>query len=142
MPHDGDIGVLAALFNAYRVFYKRESDPAGSIVFVAERLRRGDTQFFIARSNGIPVGFAHLLPSFETTDMRRAWILEDLYVDPDARNLGAGTALLERAEHFARETGAIRMTLTTAVDNVTAQRLYVKNGWKRDERFWTFHHSL
>ena len=142
MPRDSDLDVLAALFDAYRVFYNRESDPAGAIVFVSERLRRGDTQFFVARSNGIAVGFAHLLPSFETTDMRRAWILEDLFVAPEARRCGAGGALLERAERFAIETGAIRMTLTTAVDNETAQRLYGAHGWKRDERFWTYHHYL
>jgi ribosomal protein S18 acetylase RimI-like enzyme len=49
-----------------------------------------------------------------------------------------GGALLEQARAFALEQGAKGLFLQTAVDNVTAQRLYEAHGWKRDEQFYVY----
>jgi hypothetical protein len=49
------------------------------------------------------------------------WFLENLYVDVPARRRGVATALLNYAEEFARSTGAERLALATAYDNLAAQ---------------------
>jgi ribosomal protein S18 acetylase RimI-like enzyme len=135
---------LARLFDAYRIFYKRDSDSAAAHAFVAEQLLKGVTRFVIARdnANNCALGFVHLIPSLGTLAMRPIWYLEDLFVIPAARRRGVARALMLRAEQFARETGAERLTLSTAHDNHAAQALYRSVGYIRDEHFWQFHRVL
>jgi len=49
---------------------------------------------------------------------------------------------LERAAGYARETGAAGMFLETAYDNVTAQRVYERNGWTRENQFCKYNSPL
>ena len=63
-------------------------------------------------------------------------------LDPSARGLGVATSLLRHAEDFARSTGAERLTLATAHDNLTAQHIYKKLGYVREDHFWYFHRLL
>ena len=152
-PQDGrSIGILEAgaadleplvdMFNAYRVFYGCEPDLQSTSSFVTRMLQQRTTRFFLATVGGKVVGFMHLLPSFDTLAMRRAWILEDLFIEPAYRRRGAGAALLTHAEIVARGTHAARITLSTAHTNVTAQRLYSAHGYVLDEVFRTYHRVL
>jgi GNAT superfamily N-acetyltransferase len=60
-------------------------------------------------------------------------LMNDLYVDADARGLGIGRALIEAAAEIARSRGAHSLEWSTAPDNHTAQRLYDKTGAARSE---------
>lgn len=51
-------------------------------------------------------------------------------VDAQSRGLGIGKSLLDEVACFAREYPASGITLTVNVDNVTAQRLYLKEGYR------------
>ena len=137
-----DLDAVAQLFDAYRVFYEQPSDPALSRAFVAERLGVKDSEIFIAERNGEAIGFTQLYPSFSSTRAKRIYILNDLYVAPQGRRSGAARALLTAATAFARENGAIRLTLSTAHTNVAAQALYEAVGWIRDEQFRTYNLTL
>lgn len=137
-----DVDVLAQLFDAYRRFYGRVGDLEGARRYVEQRLTEGPTRFFIEREGELVRGFVHILPSFDTLAMRPMWILEDLFVDSSARGMGIGAALLLHAEEFAREAGASRLTLSTAHTNITAQRLYQRNGWVIDDEFRYYHRML
>ncbi len=138
-----DRAALSELFDAYRVFYGRQSDRARTGEFIRARLASEATRFFVARErDGTLVGFVHLLPAFDTLGMTPSWILEDLFVAPEHRGRGVGAALMRRAEALARETGATRLSLSTAHDNATAQRLYLASGYRRDEHFWHFNRSV
>ena len=88
------------------------------------------------------IGFMHLMPSTNTLAMRPIWLLEDLYVDVSARGQGVARALLNHAETFASSTGAERLTLATAHDNLAAQHIYEKLGYVREEHFLYFHRLL
>ncbi|HTU46035.1 MAG TPA: GNAT family N-acetyltransferase [Bryobacteraceae bacterium] len=140
----GDVAELARLFDDYRIFYKQPSNFAGAEAFVAEQLEKGVTRFFIARdtTGAAALGFVHLIPSLGTLAMRPIWYLEDLFVVPSARRQGVARALMLRAEQFARENRAERLTLSTAHDNHAAQALYRSLGYIRDEHFWQFHRLL
>ena len=79
-----------------------------------------------------------LYPVFSSVNLTRQWILNDLYVVAEARKMGVGRALMERARELAEATRANCLTLETAADNVPAQRLYEGLGWKRDQEFYRY----
>ncbi len=127
--------LVAPLFDGYRVFYGRPSDPAGALAFVSERVAAGDSVIFLAVRDSEALGFTQLYPSYSSVTMKRLWILNDLFVRRAARRQGVAAALLERAARFAKETGARGLVLETAVDNLPAQRLYERLGWKRETAY-------
>ena len=83
-------------------------------------------------------GFTQLYPSFSSVRMRSSWILNDLYVDPDARRRGVARALMRAALAHATETGAAYLTLETHRENLPAQAVYLEEGWTLDEEYLRF----
>lgn len=135
-----DLEALVPLFDGYRVFYRQPSDPDLARQFLRERLATGDTVLFVAEADGRAVGLAHLFPIFSSSRCQRLWLLNDLFVAPDARSSGLGRALLDAARAHAEATGACGLELATARDNHPAQRLYQAAGWVLDEEF--LHYEL
>ncbi len=134
---------LLRLYIAYRAFYGEAPEEERAIAFIRDRVMQLSGRYFLAwddRSRAI--GFMHLMPSTNTLAMRPIWLLEDLYVDVAARGQGVATSLLGYAEEFARSSGAERLTLATAHDNLAAQHIYKKLGYVRDEHFFYFHRLL
>jgi GNAT superfamily N-acetyltransferase len=129
---------LAPLFDAYRQFYRQPSDLAGAAAFLRERIERNQSVVFLALLDGTAVGFTQLYPSFSSTSMKRLWILNDLFVVPEARRRGVAKELMERARRLAVETSAESLALETAVDNHNAQKLYEGLGWIRDEEYFRY----
>jgi len=62
-----------------------------------------------------------------------------LFVMPRARGRRVGTALVEAARPHAEKTSAKGLVLETKRDNVWAQQLYERLGWKRDEMFYHYY---
>lgn len=140
-----DVERVAPLFDAYRVFYQQQSDLDGARSFLRERLGRDESVVFVAESDaGDAVGFVQLYPVFSSTATPpgRVWLLNDLFVVDAMRRHGIGRALLERAERLARETGAVGLTLSTATDNLRAQRLYEAMGYRRETIFFVYNRML
>ena len=134
-----DVGRVAPLFDQYREFYKERPNAEGARSFLMERLTKNESVVFIAADPELgAVGFVQLYPSFSSVSMKRLWILNDLFVSPAARKRGVGAALLRRAEKFARQTNAKGLELETWVNNLPAQRLYEKLGWKRNVEFYQY----
>ncbi len=134
----GDLPQLARLFDSYRVFYGQAADPVAAERFVRDRLSKGDSTVFVAHpesSRSRLLGFTQLYPSYSSVLMQRIYILNDLFVDPAARQTGVGRTLIEAAHAFAEKEGACRVSLATAVDNSAAQRLYESLGYQRDSAF-------
>lgn len=129
---------VAPLFDSYRQFYKHKSDLKGARAFLSERLKGDESVIFLALAGEKAVGFVQLYPCFSSTAMKRMWILNDLFVTPEARRGGAAKALMERARQWAVETKADGLWLETAVDNHPAQRLYESLGWKRDNDYYRY----
>lgn len=137
-----DIQQTHRLFCDYLRFYKREVNAERSLNFLTERLTKNESAIFLAEENGTAFGFVQLFPSFSSLGQSRSWILNDLYVDSNKRNLGLGEKLIKAAVSFAKESGAKSLSLQTANDNVKAQGLYQKLGWKKDEEYLTYYFSL
>ncbi len=139
-PEGADREDAIALFDAYRVFYGRESDPTGAAAFLDARQARHESTILLARDEGgRAVGLCQLYPSWSSVSMAPIVILNDLYVERSARRGGVGAGLLRAAARWARGQGAIRLSLCTAVDNLPAQALYESLGWRRDREFLTYH---
>jgi ribosomal protein S18 acetylase RimI-like enzyme len=137
-----DVGALAPLFDAYRQFYKKPSNEEAARRFLFARLSKDESVLLFAQHEGDAVGFVHLYPVFSSTNLARQWILNDLYVVPDARKQGVAHALMDSARKYAESTQADGLMLETATDNHTAQRLYERLGWRRDEEFYRYFLAL
>jgi GNAT superfamily N-acetyltransferase len=139
----GDLGALVPLFDAYRIFYRQPSDPALAREFLAKRLGAGEYVGFLARdAAGKAIGFALMSQTFSSVALKRIWLLNDIFVDPQVRKSGAGAALMKAVEDFARTTGAGRLDLFTARTNATAQSVYKRAGWTEDADYLRFQKRL
>lgn len=120
---------VANLFNQYRVWYHQQSDLDGARNFLKERMSNGESKIFLALIDGKPAGFVHLYPIFTSVGMRRAWLLNDLFVNEHHRGSGIATMLLEKAKELGRGNESRWLMLQTDNGNLQAQQLYRKNGW-------------
>ncbi|MCM3693657.1 GNAT family N-acetyltransferase [Neobacillus niacini] len=133
-----ELDSLTELFDSYRVFYHQESDSEGAKSFLKERFLNEESVVFIAFEEGSAVGFVQLYPTFSSVSMKRSWTLNDLYVNASARKKGFGEKLIQAAIEFAEETGAKGLSLETGEDNLTAQRLYEKIGFKKESNYFYY----
>jgi ribosomal protein S18 acetylase RimI-like enzyme len=127
-----DAAAVAVLFDAYRSYYEQAPDLQGAENFIAERLRNRESVIYLALDGERPVGFTQLYPFFTSVGMKRAWVLNDLYVAEEYRNRGVGRALIAAAQELARTTSAKWIMLQTYTSNVNAQALYEKLGFEKD----------
>lgn len=126
------------LFDGYRQFYGQAADQAAARRFLQERFILGESLIFLAYLGSAAVGFTQLYPSFSSVSLERLWILNDLYVVPEARGRRVGQALIERAAGYSSRMGAKGLVLETAVDNLSAQKLYERLGFVRDTAFYRY----
>lgn len=138
----GELEQLTLLFDLYRQFYGRESNAELAREFLRERINRVESVLFIAYLDNQAVGFTQLYPSFSSASLARIFILNDLFVVPDARRKSVATELIDNAARYAKNVGAIRLSLSTAINNKTAQALYEAKGWVRDNEFCEYNFSL
>ena len=138
-----DLDMLAPLFDGYRQFYGQPADLARAHDFLAERFRHHESLILLARDeHGGGLGFTQLYPLFSSVRMVRTWLLNDLFVMPSARRQGVAAALLTVAAEHARALGAASLSLSTALDNASAQALYESLGWQRDRQFCEYSLAL
>lgn len=134
------LSALAAVFDQYRLFYEQLSDLVAAQEFLKARFHNQDSVIFVATDADQIAGFTQLYPSFSSVSMRRIWILNDLFVQPNYRRQGIARLLLNAAEHYARQTGAVRIALSTQISNTSAQALYESLGYTKDIVF--YHYAL
>jgi ribosomal protein S18 acetylase RimI-like enzyme len=136
------LDLVAPLFDAYRQFYACSANLELARSFLRERIERDESVVFVAAEDDCGVGFTQLYPIFTSIGARRAWILNDLYVDPTARRKGVARMLMEAARGFAEAGGAAWLELATAKDNAAAQALYRSLGYKKEETYDRFKLTL
>ena len=114
------------LFKAYIEFYKSKlSDAQYELTW--QRLNSDfNINGLLAEVDGHIVGLAHYIFRPDTWEIEDFCYLEDLYVDPQARKVGIGRALIKAVEEIAVAKGSKRLYWTTAPDNSVARSLYEK----------------
>ena len=114
------------LFKAYIVFYESELS-LEQFELTWQRIHSDfNMHGLVAERDGHIIGFAHYIFRPSTWAEKDYCYLEDLFVDPEVRGMGAGRALIQALEVIARDAGSERLYWTTAPDNTTARRLYDK----------------
>ena len=132
---ESDVPRIAPLFNAYRKFYGQNSDLDGATDCISENLNLGRSTIFVSEEEGEAVGFTQLYPAFCSVEMKPFYVLYDLFVSPNHRTKGIGSALLNHAHAWARSQGAFRVVLETAHTNTTAQSVYEGLGYELETEF-------
>jgi GNAT superfamily N-acetyltransferase len=136
-----DLRTLVPLFEGYRQFYGREPNDLLATSFLSRRLAATDGLILLAVDGRAPndaLGFAQLYDSYSSLSCGPVWILNDLYVRPDARGRGVASTLLHHVEQEAKGRGYVYVTLSTQRTNHAAQRLYHKHGFSVDDEFIVF----
>lgn len=120
----GDYAGWRRLWDGYLAFYRQDLPEAvtartwARLLAPAGIFGRGAVQG--ADVLGFYIAFTH--PS--TWVMGEDCYLEDLFVDPAARGLGVGRALMADVQEVARAKGCARLYWHTDIDNARARGLY------------------
>lgn len=129
------------LFDNYRVFYNKESDISAAEIFVLDRIKNDESVIYAFVEEDEVIGFVQLYPFFSSTQMKRLWLLNDLYVSEVNRGKGVSKALIEAAQNLCIETGAAGLMLETAKDNIIGNKLYKQTNFILDSDhnyyYWT-----
>ena len=123
---------LLPMIAAYQRFYEvEEIDEERNRAFFARFIAPSDDGMLLAawRADDL-TGYACLYWTFTSLVPAETVLMNDLFVDPAARNQGVGRALIEASAAAARNRGAHRLEWATAPDNKTAQLLYDSTGAK------------
>ena len=132
---------LVSLFDAYRVWYRMDSDKETAHTFLGNRIKNDESEVYLAITNeGKAVGFTQLYPLYSSTQMKRTWLLNDLFLAPEYRGKGISKQLINRAKDLARTTHAAGVALETEKNNDIGNQLYPSTGFKLDDHnfyFWT-----
>lgn len=129
-----DLESVALLFDQYRAFYHKTSDLEGAKNFLAARLKNKESILFVAENTEAKLlGFAQLYPLFSSTRMKPMWLLNDLYVDANSRNLGIGAKLIDACQQYCIKTGACALSLETGKTNNIGNHLYPRTGFVLDQ---------
>lgn len=135
------VNQVARLFDSYRVWYRKESNLSMGIEFLTERINRKESVIYACElEDGTLVGFTQLYPIFSSTRMRRMWLLNDLFVDPDHRGKGISKMLIHRAKELCQSTNACGILLETEKSNDIGNQLYPATGFELEKNnfyFWT-----
>jgi len=100
--------------------------------FLADLAGSNHSFLFVAEYAGRTVGFiSGELREGSPTFQARTWAsVDDVFVEPDHRNLGVGRALLEGVKEWAKERGADGVSLQVAAANERGRRFYEELGFR------------
>jgi GNAT superfamily N-acetyltransferase len=101
-------------------------------ILLADPEREG-LQLLARDASGRAVGFATIFWSWSTLSAARIGVMNDLYVEPEARGTGMAEALILECRERCRTRGARWLSWQTAKDNARAQAVYERVGGKREE---------
>ena len=92
-------------------------------------------QAFMIEENGESIGYVILCHSFSIEFGGHDTILDEIYIRPDARGKGRGTAVLQALEDWALGNGMVAIHLEVMGENPAAD-LYRRTGYRdRGSRF-------
>jgi GNAT superfamily N-acetyltransferase len=121
----GDRAAWTPLWRAYLKFYDTTLPDDVYDVTWQRLLDPGEPIWgALAIGDSEPVGLVHFLYHRSAWTVEASCYLQDLFVAPEVRGGGHGTALIDHVADQAARQGATRLYWTTHETNATAQRLY------------------
>ena len=100
--------------------------------FLADLASSDHSFLFVAVVRDRTVGFiSGELREGSPTFLPKTWAsVDDVFVEPDHRNLGVGRALLKSVEAWAKERGANGVSLQVAAANARGRKFYTDLGFR------------
>lgn len=87
---------------------------------------------FVAELDDAVVGYVRLKPPTPLPENAHVLQVSGIAVHPEARRRGVASALLAAAEQFARNCGAVKLSLRVLSTNAPAIALYERLGYVRE----------
>ena len=138
-----NIDQIGKLFDLYRQFYKYRTNIQASTNYISERINNNESTIFHALTeNNDSVGFVQLYETFGSLHLGKIIILYDLFVTKEFRKQGIGECLMKKSQEYAKLIGAKSIELSTAKNNLTAQSLYERIGYIRDNEFYSYSYDI
>jgi GNAT superfamily N-acetyltransferase len=121
-----DAATILRFIQELAIYEKAEHEVASTLETVSSSIfgKGSVTRALICESDGEPIGMAVWFFNYSTWQARNGLYLEDLYVTPDARGLGAGKALLKKLAKIALDNGCGRFEWSVLDWNEPAIRVY------------------
>jgi len=125
-----DVPILFDLIQALATYEKLSHQVTGSIEELGNHLfgPRPYAEAVLAEMDGQPVGFALFFHNFSTFRTQPGLYLEDLFVLPDYRKRGIGTALISHVAQIAVDRNCGRFEWSVLDWNESAIAFYQKMG--------------
>ena len=100
--------------------------------FLADVANSGYSFLFVAAAGNRTVGFiSGELRQGSPTFLPRTWAsVDDVFVEPEYRNRGMGSALLQSVRDWAQERGADGISLQVAAANARGRKFYEDLGFR------------
>jgi GNAT superfamily N-acetyltransferase len=121
-----DAATLLRFIRELATYERAEDEVAATAETIEESIFGAGSvsRALICEKDGEAVGMAIWFFNYSTWQARNGLYLEDLYVTPSARGLGAGKALLKRLAQIAVESGCGRFEWSVLDWNEPAIRVY------------------
>ncbi|RJG57747.1 GNAT family N-acetyltransferase [Sphingobium terrigena] len=119
---DAIVRFIHALAEYEKLAHAVKADPATLARYLFGP--RPMAEVLIAESDGAAIGFALFFHNFSTFEGRPGIYLEDLFVQPEARGIGAGRALLARLAQMALNRDCARLEWSVLDWNEPAIAVY------------------
>lgn len=133
-----DVGTILNFILELAIYEKAEHEVKASAEQIQQSLFCENPAAFclICEHQGKPIGFAVYFKNYSTWLGKHGIYLEDLYVTPEARGLGAGKALLRQLTKIAVENDYGRVEWAVLNWNQPAIDFYLSLGAKPQDE-WT-----
>jgi GNAT superfamily N-acetyltransferase len=121
-----DVPAIVGLIQDLALYERQPEDCHAEPALLEKHLfgPRPYAEAIVAEAGGELIGFALFFHNYSTWLTRPGLYLEDLYVKPEHRGLGAGKALLERLARLAVSRGCGRMEWSVLTWNEPAIGFY------------------
>ena len=135
-PDDAEL--ILRFITELAIYEKAEHEVKTDAAGIRDSLfaERATAHGLICENNGQPIGYAVYFFNYSTWLGKHGLYLEDLYVSPEARGLGAGKALLRHLAQLAVARGCGRFEWSVLDWNTPAIDFYQSFG-ARPQSEWT-----
>jgi len=124
------------LFHNYRDSLGLKSNNPAEKRFLTKRFHENEFQVLLATvlfNSGIIeyteyAGFAIMYPFYSTIQLKKIWLLNDMYVEKKYRHQGIGTKLLDTCISLSEKSDSCGLVLETLIESFGAKKLVEKRG--------------
>ncbi|MBD0278411.1 MAG: GNAT family N-acetyltransferase [Flavisolibacter sp.] len=138
-----NIDALVPLFEEYRIENGYPSNERCVKSFLSDRIYFHDSIIYTAYIGDKPIGFVQLYPFYTLLDLKKQWVLNDLFVLPGYRRRGIGKALLQEAFELAKKSRSKGIIIQAPVTTSSGKHFCESVGLQKDQDsfYYKYHHA-